>query len=532
LSDRSEPDPDTDGDGLTDAEELNLYGTSPVMPDTDGDGFNDYDEVMKYAFDPASNPYRFNPRVADLPQMAVVIAGPPVVTIQTTDEKGVTNTVENSRADGVTASVTDGISNTNSRSDTFSTSQTNTHEVANEISRTASREISLTVPVDMAGQASADAGTSARDGGSRADASRLDASRLDGSRVDSSGADSAAADSSAADTGGASEAAAIAGATLTTTQGDSTTTTLTLTDSVSNTVNPSVTFATDFTLSHEQTQENSVVLTDTLSAAQSQNLTAQGGFLKVGAIIENRGSLAFRVTNIVLAATLIDVNGAEIPLQNLFIDEGDITTFVPFSLAPGERTGVTIFVTLPLTLDAIDFLLYGAQALVVRLATYELSNASGTAFSFSATEVAAKTALVAIDYGRLHPTELHQVATNFDPGHPGVTAAKVLGDILHIPYVATPDAGLESVRALPAADAGEGARWQVDWLHNDGTDMVDTGYGAGGERYDFDSIEVHAGDVLHLALGSSAPTTSDGGMVDLPAEGIGPEDGGVRVTTP
>ncbi|WP_228517725.1 thrombospondin type 3 repeat-containing protein [Aliidiomarina indica] len=36
---------DSDGDGLSDAEEL-LLGTDPFNPDTDGDGFSDYEEVM------------------------------------------------------------------------------------------------------------------------------------------------------------------------------------------------------------------------------------------------------------------------------------------------------------------------------------------------------------------------------------------------------------------------------------------------------------------------------------------------------
>src|SRR6476660_3391740 len=61
--------PDTDGDGLSDAEEVNIYGTSPVLADTDGDGFSDSDEVVKFAFDPANAPYLFNPRIADVPQM-------------------------------------------------------------------------------------------------------------------------------------------------------------------------------------------------------------------------------------------------------------------------------------------------------------------------------------------------------------------------------------------------------------------------------------------------------------------------------
>lgn len=43
---------DTDGDGLTDGEEVNSYNTDPNNPDTDGDGLSDGDEVNKYNTDP------------------------------------------------------------------------------------------------------------------------------------------------------------------------------------------------------------------------------------------------------------------------------------------------------------------------------------------------------------------------------------------------------------------------------------------------------------------------------------------------
>jgi len=36
---------DSDGEGLSDGDEVNLYGTDPVLIDTDGDGFDDYVEV-------------------------------------------------------------------------------------------------------------------------------------------------------------------------------------------------------------------------------------------------------------------------------------------------------------------------------------------------------------------------------------------------------------------------------------------------------------------------------------------------------
>ncbi len=44
--------PDTDGDGLKDGEEVKLYRTNPLNADTDGDGLNDGDEAFLYHTDP------------------------------------------------------------------------------------------------------------------------------------------------------------------------------------------------------------------------------------------------------------------------------------------------------------------------------------------------------------------------------------------------------------------------------------------------------------------------------------------------
>ena len=43
---------DSDGDGLTDALELELYGTDPLEPDSDGDGLLDGDEIAVHGTDP------------------------------------------------------------------------------------------------------------------------------------------------------------------------------------------------------------------------------------------------------------------------------------------------------------------------------------------------------------------------------------------------------------------------------------------------------------------------------------------------
>lgn len=44
--------PDSDGDGLNDVDELNTHGTDPLNPDTDDDGLSDGDEVNAYNTDP------------------------------------------------------------------------------------------------------------------------------------------------------------------------------------------------------------------------------------------------------------------------------------------------------------------------------------------------------------------------------------------------------------------------------------------------------------------------------------------------
>ena len=44
--------PDTDNDGLKDGDEVNKFNTNPGKADTDGDGLNDGDEVNKYKTDP------------------------------------------------------------------------------------------------------------------------------------------------------------------------------------------------------------------------------------------------------------------------------------------------------------------------------------------------------------------------------------------------------------------------------------------------------------------------------------------------
>lgn len=86
-----------DWKGLT-AEEEARYGLNPNLLDTDGDGISDYDEIKKFGFDPANDPYKFNPLIADVPRVKVELISPPAIQIKYgyTDGTSATNSTERS----------------------------------------------------------------------------------------------------------------------------------------------------------------------------------------------------------------------------------------------------------------------------------------------------------------------------------------------------------------------------------------------------------------------------------------------------
>lgn len=436
---------DTDGDGLSDWDELVLYKTSPLLADTDGDGWSDYAEVIDFAFDPEHAPYRYNPRIADLPELAIVFRSPPLLVLQITDTNGEEWSVETRLVSENTLAVTTSASTTDSRSDSISMPT----EIAEDEQIT---ETIVLTPDEDAGDGLDDGGSEI-DAGDAAKEPTAERPEIDVTRQ------------------------------LTVTRGRA----------IVSGYEPTSTVETSITLSDELAQQYAEALELAEGYVRSREVTVTSGRLLITATIENRGNVAFRVINLLLTATMLNAPPAVTPVGNMHLDAERYSDFQPFTLAPGEVSAPINFVRFDLSLEATQAIFRDARALRIELGVFEINDATGRAFAFTIGEARAKTALVVVDYDGRRPNEWHHVATRWDPSRVGITLREALGDVLRIPIEASSATGLTKIR-----DVGPG-RWVVTVDSDDGRGIVKTTtHDPMSEPYDIDMIELFAGDTVRL----------------------------------
>jgi hypothetical protein len=402
----------------------------------------DFAEIVLNAFDPTTAPLHFNPRVADVPEMDVLITAAPLIYLRLTEANGETRTFATSHTTATTTTVTDSTTDTNTQTDTASQSLGHTTSVMRQLAR----EVGITAPRDAGQDAARDAGA---DGGRDAGAEVVQ---------DESGP-----------------------ITVTISNGTSTT----------NGRSSSSTLSISFT--HEESRALSETLTRAEEYARSHEIVTSNGVRAVLALIVNRGGLPFRVTNLVLSASLLTADGIEIPVGNLDIHT-IISVFQPYSLGPGEQLGPVNFDKDFLNLDTVAAVLRNLQGLTLRVGVYELSDGAGKPYAFDVGLIKTRTATLSIDYGKRRPPERHLVATNLDPASPGVSAARALHEILRIPVQSDPESGLTSVRDV-VADASGNGHWVVYHRSDNGSDVTRTSYTP---PYDLSRIVLRAGDTLRL----------------------------------
>lgn len=105
---------DSDGDGITDFEEVVTWGTSPTSADTDGDGLEDRTEIYDLGFDPESRPLVFNPLVADTAAIGTDIVSGPSIELVIDESTSVGTEQVEGYEDGVSRSRTSEVAYENS----------------------------------------------------------------------------------------------------------------------------------------------------------------------------------------------------------------------------------------------------------------------------------------------------------------------------------------------------------------------------------------------------------------------------------
>ncbi len=421
---------DTDKDGLTDFEEINTYGTSPIKADTDGDGISDFDEIVTYSFNPALDNFKYNPLIADVPIIDINIVTAPDIALKYQLTNGSSNSASTSRSTSNTSAVT--------------TEKTNSNSTVIESASTTGSELSFGAEITIGLEPS-------------------------------------------------------------------------LSLSVNNTYSSSYTNSTSkessFSWTNAQTSENSKTLEQASSIETNNSVSVSSGFIKTAVKVSNFGNRSFTLNDLSLSAAMVSKSGTAIlkPVSNLTYDDSNgVSGFPSISLAGGESTGTIIFSAADVDASTVKSLLADSTGMKVGVSAYELKDINGTPFAFAREQVNASTATVIIDYDEAlsQPERRFLVSTVGKPSVLTVSAGSVLKDILKIPHTVGANGGLDSVESISGDNTNTG--WIV--LHktktSSGTAVANLFSYKG--AYDFDSITLKAGDVLHLVY-----------QIDTDGDGLG-----------
>jgi hypothetical protein len=256
-----------------------------------------------------------------------------------------------------------------------------------------------------------------------------------------------------------------------------------------------------FSWSREQTQENSQTLAEIQALTATEGTSIRGGILALTLDVVNDGDIAFTLTNLLVSAVMATPNRDQVltPIGGLSYDTSQVI-FPVITYGPDQRNGPYVFKNDSLPTGVAQALLGDSTSLDVRVVGYELTDQDGRSFTHNQTAVAAKTATVLIDYGGADPLRLierYSVATNIDRDTLRITARQALHDILGVPYVVGSNGALLEVRGVAHVDATRGY-WAVAHKSTNGVESSLRIDSAAGDAYDFDSIELKSGDVLHL----------------------------------
>lgn len=177
--------------------------------------------------------------------------------------------------------------------------------------------------------------------------------------------------------------------------------------------------------------------------AKTQSATIHGGTITAGIKVINEGNVAFTLQNLVLSGLLVDQQARDgfRPIATLRPPVNQVT------LAAYDETGVLTFSTDVGSIGGqqIIDLMADPSAMLLNIAAFDLLDADAHNFAFLNDVTNARTATITIDFGVDRGIETYRVATevarNSDGTASGISLGDVLTKILHIPFETQPRTG-------------------------------------------------------------------------------------------
>lgn len=402
--------PDSDGDGLTDAQERTRF-TDPRAADTDADGLSDSAEVTTWVSNPTDvdtdNDSSGNPALFDGNELSQYGTSPTLADSdgdQYSDYKEIVelggifnpliaNTPRFEMAYDSAPSITVDIGQTGSNSVTASKSSNLT------LSNTASRSSTDTQTQRFNAEISATVGAEVSGGTSGFNA--------------------------------------------------------TISASVTATVGYGTENTKAFTNDSSQSTEKSAV--EALEQSSVSGYELKGGKLTLGMLLKNTGDVTFTLTNLGVTALRRDRNN---PDKFLVVGAMGFTSGTPLSFTlQKDEAAKSIGLTLDLAGNLAQELMQNPADLKFVFSSYDIKDANDRSFKFQNDTTNAQTALLVLDYGNGN-TNRFRVATNVERTAGqivGVKLGKVLKDTLKLDYTTAVNGGARVLKGLFDPTPGKNA---------------------------------------------------------------------------
>ena len=276
-------------------------------------------------------------------------------------------------------------------------------------------------------------------------------------------------------------------------------------------------YASESSEASEQAYEDSLTTSSTRDHSKSVTRSVVDAAMLVDLSVANVGDIAFTISDIELTALAQNPKNRRsfVPVATLSSDT--LTSLNLGALGGVSERGPVAFQSYQVFPDQIESLMKNPRGMIVQLANFNIQDESGRNFAFTSQEVYDRTAGIVIDYGD-GDIETYRVATNSTYnalGQPrGIQMSYALADILGLPKDApdgyateiverTINGEIREVEALTRVRNRESGRADLD-----GSDSIDESrtfwvvYSSEGldPAVDFDDIRLRAGSQFALTF--------------------------------